>query len=406
MVEVRKFLSACAPAFVHDWRRTQAERRLVAKMQPFARRIVEMDAANESHPDSSPEACIRLGLDWLLRAQKHSASDDGGVARHFSLIHGWAASYPETTGYIVPTLIREAKCTQDDRLLDGARRMLDWLVSIQFPQGGFQGGVVGELPRVPVTFNTGQVLLGLATGAEHFRKPEYLQAMKQAADWLVNTQDEDGGWRRFPTPFADPGEKAYETHVAWALFEADRVVPDRGYGEAGMRQVRWALKLQRDNGWFEKCCLSDEAQPLTHTIGYVLRGVIEAYRWRRSGDLLAACENTAAHLLRCMREDGYIPARLDCEWRPAASFACLTGLAQIAICWLMLHEYTGRPEYAAAGRAANRFVRGTILRNVHPGVDGGVRGSYPVTGDYGRYEFLNWAVKFMIDANRREVQLG
>src|SRR5579883_1558797 len=272
MVEVRRLISACAPAFVHDWRRSQLERRTVAGMPPFARKIVSRDADGQLGPDSTPESCIRLGLEWLLHAQSHSASRDGGVARHFSLISGWAPSYPETTGYIIPTLIREAGCIGDDRLLDSAQRMLEWLLSIQFPEGGFQGGVVGEEPRVPVTFNTGQILLGLAAGAAHFGEPRYLQAMTRAADWLVTTQDEDGCWRQFPTPFAEFGEKAYETHVAWALFEADRVSPGRGYGEAGLRQVRWALKSQRDNGWFENCCLSDPGRPLTHTIGYVLRG--------------------------------------------------------------------------------------------------------------------------------------
>lgn len=37
---------------------------------------------------------------WLYRAQDESKSRDGGVARDYSLINGWATSYPETTGYI------------------------------------------------------------------------------------------------------------------------------------------------------------------------------------------------------------------------------------------------------------------------------------------------------------------
>ena len=103
-----------------------------------------------------------------------------------------------------------------------ARRMLDWLVSIQLPEGGFQGGTIDHAPVVPVTFNTGQVLLGLAAGVEEFGEA-YIEPMRRAADWLVATQDRDGCWRRHPSPFAAPGEKTYETHVAWGLLEADRV---------------------------------------------------------------------------------------------------------------------------------------------------------------------------------------
>ena len=51
------------------------------------------------------ERVLHEVIDWLCRAQDHSASADGGVARDYSLIHGWATSYPETTGYIIPTFL-------------------------------------------------------------------------------------------------------------------------------------------------------------------------------------------------------------------------------------------------------------------------------------------------------------
>src|SRR5205807_2230505 len=158
-------------------------------------------------------------------AQDNSRTRDGGVARDYSLLGGWNSSYPETTGYLVPTLLAYARFKggpQADEARGRARRMLDWLVSIQFPEGGFQGGLVDETPRVPVTFNTGQILLGLAAGVEEFGDA-YRGPMCRAADWLADTLDPDGCWRKHPTPFAQPGEKAYETHVAWGLLEAARL---------------------------------------------------------------------------------------------------------------------------------------------------------------------------------------
>ena len=116
-----------------------------------------------------------------------------------------------------------------------ARAVLDWLVSIQLDGGGFQGGVIGQTPVVPVTFNTGQILIGLASGVASSATTIARRCMR-AADWLVRTQDEDGAWRRNPTPFAKAGEKAYETHVAWGLLEAARVEPSRGYARGGAAQ--------------------------------------------------------------------------------------------------------------------------------------------------------------------------
>jgi hypothetical protein len=37
-----------------------------------------------------------------------------------------------------------------------------------------------------------------------------------------------------------------------------------------------------------------------------------------------------------------------------------------------------------------------------PDVRGGVKGSFPVDGAYGPYEYLNWACKFFVDANLLE----
>ena len=60
---------------------------------------------------------ISEALQWIGRAQDNAPSADGGVARHYCLITGWGASYPETTGYIVPTIIREGQASGDTELL-------------------------------------------------------------------------------------------------------------------------------------------------------------------------------------------------------------------------------------------------------------------------------------------------
>jgi hypothetical protein len=353
--------------------------------------------------DPGIDRVVDEGIGWLTRAQDRTRLGDDGVARDFSLVRGWNSSYPETTGYIVPTILDHARRTGDEALRDRGRRMLDWLVSIQFAEGGFQGGLVDSEPKVPVTFNTGQILLGLAAGASEFGDV-YREPMNRAASWLRDSLDYDGCWRKFPTPFAAPGEKAYETHVSWGLFEAERIAPGNGYGEAGLKNVRWALTAQNPNGWFEKCCLEKPDEPLTHTLGYVLRGLVEAYRLSEEQDLLKAAVLTADGLLDTIDKDGFIPGRLDRNWRGTVKSACLTGSVQIASCWLMLYRYTGNEKYLAAARAANSYVRRTIVVEGPDDIRGGVKGSFPVSGEYGTYEYLNWACKFCVDANMLEAE--
>ena len=206
----------------------------------------EIKADREGLPKICPDIdeAIDAGIEWLGQAQDNSASADGGVARDYCLINGWATSYPETTGYIVPTMIDYGKLKNDKSSLNRARKMLDWLVSIQLSDGGFQGGKIDATPVVSVTFNTGQILLGLVSGVKEFGEL-YRSPMRAAADFLVDSQDEDGCWRSHPTPFAKPGEKVYETHVSWGLFEAERIDPNRGYGEKGLANAHWAIQFSK-----------------------------------------------------------------------------------------------------------------------------------------------------------------
>jgi hypothetical protein len=354
--------------------------------------------------DPGAERAVTEALGWLRRAQDHSTSCDGGVARHYSLVSGWSASYPETTGYIVPTFLHCARLRHDEDLRQRARRMLDWLVSIQFPEGGFQGGVIGETPVVPVTFNTGQIVMGLAAGAREFGEA-YREPMRRAADWLAGSLDPDGCWRKHSTPFASPGEKAYETHVSWGLLEAARVEPCPSWIDAALTNVRWSLTHQRDNGWWGKCCLSNEAAPLTHTLGYVLRGVLEAYRFANLPEFLQAARRTADGLISALRPDGFLPGRLDPAWQGTVSWACLTGSVQVAHCWLMLFQDTGETRYRDAAVLANRYVRRTLRVDGPEETRGGIKGSFPVNGGYGTYEYLNWAAKFFIDAHLLESEV-
>ena len=361
------------------------------------------------HQSNAPH--LRAAVEWLGRAQ--DATGSGGIARGYSLTWstyfrqaGWQPAYPETTGYIIPSLIECARFLKDKALTLRAKRALDWLLSIQLPNGAFQGGRIGLHPVLPVVFNTGQILLGLASGVAEFGV-QYLEPMRRAATWLVENQDTDGAWRKYHSPFASPDEKSYETHVAWGLLEAARVDPNQRYVDAALRNARWALTQQASNGWFSRCSFDrDDTTPLTHTIGYTLRGILEAYRYSRDDSLLKAARRTSDGLLSIMGEDGFIPACLTSRWEAASLSACLTGTAQIAICLLLLYEFTSDLRYRDAAFAANRYVRRNVRLTGPPEIRGGVKGSFPIHAEYCPYQFINWGNKFVIDANLLELKVN
>ena len=385
-------------------KRVAAER--LASFRPMPRQAVERMRLDRSEgalgEDPGPERAVSLCVAWLKRCQDQSRPPDGGAARHFSLITGWSESYPETSGYIVPSLLAACRWTGDNDLRERAHNMLSWLVSIQFPEGGFQGGTITAEPRVPVTFNTGQILIGLASGAKEFGQP-FLDAANTAADWLVDSIDPDGCWRRFPTPFASAGEKAYETHVSWGLLVAAEASGRREFLETAVKNVDWALTKQRANGWLADCCLEMPDRPLTHTLAYALRGIIETYRSTREVRFLEAAEKFANGAMQSIEANGRLAGRLDREWRPAVDYACLTGSVQFASCFFILHHLTANAAYQQAARKLNSFVRRTLIASGSPDQVGGVRGSFPIDGAYGSYEFLNWGAKFCVDSNLHEL---
>ena len=125
----------------------------------------------DSYPTPTANPHVAEALAWLKRAQDVTA--DRGISAYYTALynplrprtHGWAPSYPETTGYIIGPFFDYYHQTADPELFDRALEMADWECQIQLSTGAVQADVVGAEPQ-PAIFNTGQVLLGLAQACE------------------------------------------------------------------------------------------------------------------------------------------------------------------------------------------------------------------------------------------------
>ena len=355
-------------------------------------------------PDHEPH--LVAAIEWLIRAQ--DATPDDGVSRAFSLAwhpyfggRGWQPSYPETTGYIIPTLFAAGRRLGRADLAARAERAARWEIGIQLSTGAVRGGVIGA-PESPAVFNTGQVLLGWLAAFEETGQGVFADAARRAAHYLVGRLDSDGHWRRGNSQFARADATLYNTRTAWALAEAGARLDDGGFTAAAARSLRAATALQAPNGWLPSCCLTDPQQPLLHTLAYAIRGFLEGGRVLGDPVLLQAAERAAGALLAAVRADGWMPGRCRSDWSPAVRWSCLTGQAQMANNWMRLAVVTGDPKWLEPVPAVLRFLKRTQNRHsTEPGVRGGIKGSWPVGGDYGAYEVLNWATKFFADALMR-----
>ena len=62
------------------------------------------------------------------------------------------------------------------------------------------------------------------------------------------------------------------------------------------------------------------------------------------------------------------------------------GSSQLAHCWLMLYQITDDAKFRDAARKANAYVRARVRVTGTPEMRGGVKGSFPVDGEYGQFE--------------------
>lgn len=341
----------------------------------------------------SRSECKRALVDWLIKAQ--DAASGGGVAGYYTLADGWSAAYPETTGYIITTMLEASSRLKDQGLATRAYRMADWEVEIQLPDGAWQSGFITAL-KVPSVFNTGQVIDGLVTAYAWGKDVRYIEAAAKAGQWLIDHQDADGAWRGYTY---NNFPNTYSTRVAWQLLMLANATGNHKFHQAAVRYLEWASRCQDETGWFEQCTLEVSEAPLSHTLGYTIEGFIEAGILLKEERWLGAGKRAADALLHRYEVRRHLAGTYAKGWRGDHTFACVTGCAQLSRVWGRLYEVTQDVRYLNALLKLNDFVLSCIdLQSANSGIRGAVKGSQPIWGYYMTYRYPSWAAKFTLDA--------
>jgi len=350
---------------------------------------------------------LEKAVDWLCVAQ--DATPDGGVSRSYHLAKlpyfdftGWASSYAETTGYIIPTFLNASKFLNRPDLAERAMVMADWEVAVQMESGAVCAGLdLKPETSKPAIFNTGQVMFGWLKAWEFSRREDYLNSAVRAGEFLVSSLDDQNNWTQNISPCTDGNTsnyRAYNTRTAWALYMLGQVTGEQRFSSAALKNVEYIVSTADENGWLANCCLDQPSSPLIHTIAYATRGIMEVALSEQREDLLDAASLMAEGVMANLAKDGFLVGRLDQNWDPVVAWSCLTGTAQMGIIWGKLYKATGQEEYLDAMERAISFLsRKQITGSGERHLEGGLAGSFPVSGGYGQYQLLNWAAKFFAD---------
>ena len=263
---------------------------------------------------------------WLQRAQ--DITSDGGVSGRYNFGQGWTSSYPETTGYIIPTLLKLADVKSDRTFIERAQRCVRFLLSIQLESGAFPEGEIAENRSEPSPFNSAQIIHGLLAWYRHAGDRRAMDAAVRAADWLVSVQDPDGAFRQY---FFENAPATYSSHASCWLAELGVHTGDPRYLGAASSHLDWVLRhFDESNAWFDLCgfnAFEHKARvAVSHTIAYTIFGVLYMSQLLGREDGIRAARLAALGALRRAEIRGSVPGGWKRAGAPQRVITALPGM--------------------------------------------------------------------------------
>jgi hypothetical protein len=365
----------------------------------------------EQHTHSDMEKSLHHAARWLIHSIKSGATHGSGT---YYWNTGWTSGYPETTGYIIDTLVRYSKDTKapwSSEAKEASSMALHWLLSIQHEDGGWPGGYVHQ-NRPSVVFNTGQILRGMFNYYSHCANEEerqkILSSVRKAIHWIWNQLDEEGKFSRNDFMGAI---RVYGTYVVAPILQWVEVFPNEK--EAWEKHARvhldWVLSQQSDSSWFANCdnTLHKNHKPIIHTLAYTIDGMWDCGVYLNDEKYKASALKAATVLRDLFLEKGILKGRYDQHWKGSEAFIP-TGGAQLAIVWHKMACAHEGDLFAMARSRMNLLLSVIATRGARESIDtaGAITGSFPLWGRYEPFALPNWATKYLADSLMNELNEG
>lgn len=349
---------------------------------------------------------IGQAMGWLEAAAAHWNS--GGFAARYDLrTLRYQGPYPETTGYLIPTLLQVADFRDEHWTSARAVCAGQWLRSRQREDGSVRCNIDSapddiDKPDTIVLFDCGAILQGFSALARQQDGP-WRGAAILLGRFLSDSQMADGTWDRH-LYFSTFG--THNALVAYALIDAGRATGEPRFADAG-RDCLTALRPRiLSSGFIEGCEFGGDPKTMfLHPYAYTLEGYVKAAMLDDSGDHLAVAERALDRMAEHMDRTGVLPAAyLDRTLAPARADAATTGLAQLADLFFKVARFAHRDDFSPLARRIMSFLRGCMYSDdAEVGARGGIPASFPIGGGYGPYTINNWTMKYFLDASLEEL---
>lgn len=342
-------------------------------------------------PPSFYHQRAEAGLGWLMRSI--DATGGQGSSHIFSRWRypptGWHLGYPETTGYIIETLLDYETDFPQLPLSEYAMKSADWLLTQQLDNGAFPALLAGSYK--PSLFNSGMIVFGLLHVENVAPDLNRKSALDKLRSWLHS----------IPEDQIISVESSYFSRALWAYFllaidHADFALQDKIKSLAQTIYKRKNKHSAIDHWGFDR-----KHTAYTHTIAYTLRGFLELGILLNEMNYVALVTDAMDKLRLDRKKRHRLAGSYDGSWQGDYSYRCVTGHAQLSIISFRLFQWTDDSKWLDFGRCLfEDIISDQKLKPIDSQLHGAVPGSKPIWGTYMRGKYPNWSVKFYLDALR------
>ena len=334
---------------------------------------------------------------FLINSNKKTRGSSAYYSRIYNPINGWSNPYPETTGYIIPTLISLSKIDGYEFLENNIINISDWLLSIQNQDGSFCGGLYPNNKQNKSIFNTAQIIIGLLAASNYFKDDKFLDAAHNAANWLSDNQEDSGDWIKYQ--YYKEFSPSYYTRVAWPMLEVAKLTNNNIIKDSAIKSLDNILSKVKKNHFIKDAGFKKNNYAFLHTICYTIRGFLESSLILDRSDYWDTAYDLAYYFLRKYEIDHRLGGAYYEDLKSINWYRCLTGEAQLCIIWLKIFNNNDDIRFVnASSKLLDDICKTQPMHDSLFLKKGGLKGSQPYFGRYIPFRQPNWSTKFFIDA--------
>ena len=338
---------------------------------------------------------IAAALKWF----NASLLPDGGASAKYSMMsHQFTEGYPLSTAKWVPMLTRIKQFypevyQQEINVPELTRELVNWVVRTQRRDGTFPASYGDYMNQAPRVFNNGMIIHSLLDYHNARGGYDLIESCISSAEWLMKVQSNDGSWRQFTFH-----QLSSNTLTGAALMRLAAITGDKKYHVAGEKNILFALDLQLPNGYFSGNGFDSNSSAYTITIAYAIAGILEAGLLTGNDKWKEAAFNGLVPVLNLVNKTGFLVGEIDENFQSESTFSCLPGNCLLATIAYKMAAMTGNADLKLKADLLTDYVKGRQMISKIPSVNGGVSGSWPISGNYSSYEIPSWAVRYFVEA--------